>query len=250
MMRKEGPAVSIRGGQQFTVESRKFPRHSFPFYRLIHSRKSFDAMQTVPVKPLVPWFQVISDLDDSMNPASLFDRRQPLQLDIGCGRGLFVVTAASVNSTINYLGLEIDYREGRRAATRLMKRNLPNARIMGGDCKPVLTKMLPESSVDAAHVYFPDPWWKKRHHKRRLFTESFVGLLARVVRPGGHVHSWSDVAEYFELISQLMNGHQQFLSCEPPGQRDPEHDMDYQTSFERKKRKLGLPIYRGLWQRQ
>jgi tRNA (guanine-N7-)-methyltransferase len=109
--------------------------------------------------------------------------------------------------------------------------------------------MLPAGSVEAAHVYFPDPWWKKKHHKRRLFTDEFVDLLARVVRSGGFVHSWSDVADYFELITAQMGKHQLFQPCEPPQQRDPEHDMDYQTSFERKKRKLGLPIYRGLWQR-
>ena len=206
-------------------------------------------MQTAPVKPILPWFQVLADLGDSLDPATFFKAEQPLHLDIGCGRGLFIFTAATQHPENNYLGLEIDYREGRRAATRLMKRELPNARIVGGDCNRLLSEMLPVSSVDAAHVYFPDPWWKKKHHKRRLFTPEFVKLLSRVVRPGGYVHSWSDVADYFEVITARMSENPDFETREPPAQRDPEHDMDYQTSFERKKRKLGLPIYRGLWQR-
>ncbi len=206
-------------------------------------------MQTAPIKPLKPWFQVIADVGERLDWHEFFGNDRPVQLDIGCGRGLFIHTAASANPQINYLGLEIDYREGRRTATRLMKADLSNARVIGGDCRKVLTELIDPLSVDAAHVYFPDPWWKKRHHKRRLFTAEFTDMLARVVRPGGEVHSWSDVAEYFEIITALMDGHPQFESLAPPPQRDPDHDMDYQTSFERKKRKLGLPIYRGLWQR-
>ena len=131
-----------------------------------------------------------------------------------------------------------------------MKLELPNARIIGGDCNILLTKLIERNSVQAAHVYFPDPWWKKRHHKRRLFTQPFTEILAGVVQPGGHVHSWSDVAEYFDIIKDLMDDQSCFHTVDAPEQRDPEHDMDYQTSFERKKRKMGLPIYRGLWQRQ
>lgn len=207
-------------------------------------------MQTAPVKPIKPWFQTIEDVGGSLIWSDFFGNDHPVQLDIGCGRGLFTVNASARHPETNFLGLEIDYREGRRGAMRLLKREQPNARIIGGDCKVVLSEMIEPGSVQAAHVYFPDPWWKKRHHKRRLFTAEFVDLLARVVAPGGHVHSWSDVAEYFEIIQQLMDDHPKFDTCTPPDEREPEHDMDYQTSFERKKRQLGLPIYRGLWQRR
>jgi len=206
-------------------------------------------MQTAPVKPLKPWFQTIEDAGDLLNWPEFFGNDQPVQLDIGCGRGLFTVTASERHPETNFLGLEIDYREGRRGAMRLLKREQSNARILGGDCNRVLAKMIQPGSVEAAHVYFPDPWWKKRHHKRRLFTSDFVDLLARVVESGGYVHSWSDVAEYFEIIQQLMDDHPEFETRSPPDEREPKNDMDYQTSFERKKRQLGLPVYRGLWQR-
>ena len=206
-------------------------------------------MQTAPVKPLKPWFQTIEDVGESINWSEFFSIDQPVQLDIGCGRGLFTYTASEKHPETNYLGLEIDYREGRRGAMRLLKRKQANARIVGGDCNIVLAKMIKPGSVEAAHVYFPDPWWKKRHHKRRLFTSEFVDLLARVVESGGHVHSWSDVAEYFEIIQQLMDDHPEFETQTAPDEREPKNDMDYQTSVERKKRQLGLPIYRGLWQR-
>ena len=206
-------------------------------------------MQTAPVKPLKPYFQVIDDIGDQLVWADFFGNDNPVEVDIGCGRGLFVFTAADANPNRNYLGLEIDYREGRRGAMRLKKREMSNARIIGGDCKVVLSKMIEPHSFDAAHVYFPDPWWKKKHHKRRLFTAEFIDLLAQIVKPEGFVHSWTDVIEYYDVIQELMDGHESFSICEAAPERQPEHDMDYQTSFERKKRKLGLPIYRGLWQR-
>lgn len=207
-------------------------------------------MQTAPIKSLKPYFQVIEDVGDHIDWSEFFGNDNPVELDIGCGRGLFTYSAATNNPDINYLGLEIDYREGRRAATRLLKKDMPNARIIGGDGNIVLTKLIDKHSVQAAHVYFPDPWWKKRHHKRRIFTQEFTDVLADIVQPEGHVHSWSDVAEYYEIISELMDGHALFDIEQAPEQRDPDNDMDYQTSFERKKRKLGLPIYRGLWKRR
>lgn len=207
-------------------------------------------MQTAPIKPLKPWFQTVEDVGEHLDWTTFFGNTQPVELDIGCGRGLFLFNAAVTRPDINFLGLEIDYREGRRTATRLMKRNLPNARVIGGDGRIVLSQLITPHSVQAAHVYFPDPWWKKRHHKRRIFTDTFVDLLARILQPGGLVHSWTDVAEYFDVIRALLDHHPQFVPLEPPEEREATHDLDYQTSFERKKRKLGSPIYRGLWQRR
>ena len=179
-----------------------------------------------------------------------FGNDLPVELDVGCGRGLFLFNAAVTTPDTNFVGLEIDYREGRRTATRLMKQNLPNARVIGGDGTSVLASMIEPGTVQAAHVYFPDPWWKKRHRKRRIFNFEFTHLLARILKPGGFVHHWTDVADYFEMVRGLMDGHADFEICPPPPERDADHDMDYHTSFERKKRKLGLPIYRALWRRR
>lgn len=195
-----------------------------------------------------PYFQVIEDLGDELNWPDFLQNDNPVELDIGCGRGLFTFTAACANSDVNYVGFEIDYREGRRAASRIQKREMPNARIIGGDGNILLQKLIRPGSVQAAHVYFPDPWWKKKHQKRRIWNQTFVDSLARVLKPGGFVHGWTDVAEYWEVIQPLMDNQERFSICEPPNLNDPDHDMDYQTSFDRKKRKLGLPIYRGLWQ--
>jgi len=206
-------------------------------------------MPQKPPSDLQPYFRTLDDLDGPIDWAELFENEQPVEIDVGSGRGLFLVTAAEANPDRNYLGIEIDYREGRRGAKRLMKRQLPNARVLGGDVRRAFDRLIPPESVAAVHVYFPDPWWKKRHLRRRVFTDEFVSLMHRILQPGGLVHSWTDVGEYFGVISALMNFDDRFQTLPPPEERTPEHDMDYQTSFERKKRKAGCPIFRGLWRK-
>lgn len=196
-----------------------------------------------------PWFQTIEDVGPKLVWSQFFTAEQPVEIDIGSGRGLFLLNAALQHPERNFAGLEIDYREGRRAAERLQKRDLGNARVIGGDANKALAEMIDPGSVDAAHVYFPDPWWKTRHHKRRIFNSDFLSKLARVIRPGGHLHHWTDVADYFLMVRTLMEQTADFRLCPPPDEREAENDMDYQTSFERKKRKLGFPIYRAMWQR-
>lgn len=205
---------------------------------------------TVPVKPLKPWFQTLDDVGPVLNWETFFGNRQPVELDIGSGRGLFLFNASTKNPGTNFVGLEIDFGEGRRAATRLMKKDLPNARVIGGDANRALTEIIEPASVAAAHVYFPDPWWKTRHHKRRIFNPAFLEMLQRVLVPGGFVHHWTDVADYFELVQSLMDPHPGFIRLPAPEEREADNDMDYQTSFERKKRQLGFPIYRALWQKR
>lgn len=203
-----------------------------------------------PPEDLRPWFIAQGEIQGLIDWKAFFGNAHPIELDIGSGRGLFLVTASTANPQINYLGLEADYKEGRRAARRLKKRESANARVLGGDARVALDKHIKPHSVSAAHVYFPDPWWKRKHKRRRLFTDVFVDQLARVLRPGGLVHSWTDVEDYFEVISALMNNHEKFKALPAPSEREPEHDLDYRTGFERRKRQEGLPIYRGLWSRR
>lgn len=206
-------------------------------------------MSTDSIKPLKPWFQTPNDIGPTLDWNQFFGNDLPVELDIGCGRGLFLFNAAVTTPETNFVGLEIDFTEGRRTAMRLLKRELPNARVIGGDGKKVLSEMITPGSVQAAHVLFPDPWWKKRHHKRRMFNIEFIQLLARILKTDGLVHHWTDVADYFEMATALMDASPLFERQPEPPQRDAEHDMDYHTSFERKKRKLGLPIYRAVWKR-
>ena len=94
------------------------------------------------------------------------------------------------------------------------------------------------------HIYFPDPWWKKRHRKRRVFCEEFVTDVAPRVEAGRNFHIVTDVEEYFGVMLALMAEHPEFIAQELPDLTTPEHELDYLTNFERKYRIEGRPIYR------
>ena len=204
-------------------------------------------MRPLPSEDLKPWFLTLNDLGGHLDWNDLFGNDQPVELDVGCGRGLFLVNAAVACPRRNYCGIEIDYREGRRTARRLKKREMANARVLGGDARLALQKLVPADSLDAVHVYFPDPWWKRKHRRRRIFTDLFLDLVAQALVPGGELHSWTDVGEYFETIQALVGHHRDFEELDAPEEQMPSHEMDYLTSYERKGRQAGSEIHRGRW---
>ncbi len=108
-----------------------------------------------PIAPpdLTPWFRTLHDLDGMLDWSEFFGNDRPVEIDVGSGRGLFLVTSGVANPNINYLGIEVDYQEGRRAARRLKKRELPNVRVLGGDVKVAFLEHIPPGSVFAAHVF-------------------------------------------------------------------------------------------------
>lgn len=201
-----------------------------------------------PATDLRPWFATLGDLNGPIEWSALFGNDLPVEIDVGCGRGLFLYNESLAHPERNYLGIEIDYKEGRRTATRLMKRNAANARVLGGDVHEAFTRLIPPKSVAVVHVYFPDPWWKRKHRKRRVFSAAFVNEAVSVLEPGGILSSASDVEEYFEVIRSLMDHDPRFEPLPPPPEKAPEHDMDYLTSYERKTRQSGGAVWRGRWQ--
>ena len=206
-------------------------------------------MPPQPTVDLKPYFLTVNDLEGPLDWERLFGNKHRVEIDVGCGRGKFLVDAGLANPEINYLGIEIDYHEGRRGAGRLKKRAMPNVRVLGGDVRIVFDEFVPPASVSAVHVYFPDPWWKRRHRRRRVFNDGLAAQMAAILQPGGLVHSWTDVEEYFGVISALMNHHPHFKPLELPEQKEPEHDLDYLTGYDRKRQQAGEEIFRGLWQR-
>ncbi len=207
----------------------------------------------MPAKPIVdlsPYFLTLADLEIPFGWETCFGNDRPVEIDVGSGRGLFLVDAAQSRPDVNFLGIEIDYAVARRAAKRLQKRALPNARIIGGDARSFLAHCVPAESVAAVHIYFPDPWWKRKHLRRRLITDEFVSILAGILQPGGLVHAWTDVEDYFAVIRALLDHDPRFESLPPPPENTPAHDFDFRTGYERKGRMAGSVIQRGLWRRK
>ena len=98
-----------------------------------------------------------------MDAAALFGRQAPLEVEIGSGKGLFLRSAAAARPEVDFLGIEIARRYAEFAAAALLKGDLSNALVVRGDALRVFHELLPERSLAAVHIYFPDPWWKKRH---------------------------------------------------------------------------------------
>lgn len=178
---------------------------------------------------------------------AIFGNDHPVELEIGSGKGLFLVNAARANPGRNFFGVEISRKYARLAADRLARSGIANARVWAGDIRPVITHRIPGGSLRAVHVYFPDPWWKKRHKKRRVFNEALVAQIERVLQQGGELHIASDVEEYFGVIRSLVEASPCFSELPVPEVKDAEHEQDYLTNFERKYRIEGRPIYRAIY---
>lgn len=179
----------------------------------------------------------------------LFGVERPVELEVGSGKGLFLVNAASERPGHNFLGVELSRKYARLATERAVKCGLTNVRIWPGDARSVLARLVPDTSLKSVHVYFPDPWWKNRHKKRRVFTESLVASVVRALESGGQLRVATDVEEYFGVIRSLIGGQPQLVELPPLPVNEPEHALDYLTNFERKFRIEGRAIFRATYQK-
>ena len=143
----------------------------------------------------------------------LFGRVAPLEIEVGSGKGLFLTTASAACPERDFLGIELAHKYARFAAARLARQGRTNAKVICADALRLFAEWLPGDTAAAVHVYFPDPWWKKRHKKRRVMTGPFLADLQRVLEPGGTLHFWTDVEEYFGSTLELF---QESTSLEGP----------------------------------
>jgi len=198
-----------------------------------------------PALDLTPLLQSLDELPESWSPSGWFGRNAPLELEIGSGKGLFLASESQQRPAHDFLGIEIARKYARFSAARLTKAQRPNAKVIEGDAQQLVAQHVRPSSVIAVHVYFPDPWWKKRHRRRRVMNEPFLTDIERILESGGRLHFWTDVEEYFqESISLLLQVTRLQGPLEVPLQ-PAAHDLDYRTHFERRMRLHGEAVYRA-----
>ncbi len=184
-------------------------------------------------------------LPEGGDPAALFSRAAPVELEVGSGKGLFLVTASAARPDVNFVGVEIASGYARLCAGKLAAAGRENARIVHGDGTALVRDRMRDACLAAVHVYFPDPWWKARHRKRRVLSEPFLRQVARVVVPGGRLHVWTDVEEYFRETLAITAATGLFSPPVEEAARDAEHDLDYRTHFERRTRLAGAAVWRA-----
>jgi len=172
--------------------------------------------------------------------ADIFANQRPVEIEVGFGKGLFLLEQSQNHPEINYLGIEIERKWVMFAAARLVRAGVANVRLVCTDARWFLHARVPDDSVQAVHVYFPDPWWKQRHRKRKLLTPEFAVQCTRVLRPGGLLHFATDVEAYFHETAAML-AEQHLLTPAPDAALQSDAGI---THFERKYRQEGRTIHR------
>jgi tRNA (guanine-N7-)-methyltransferase len=198
-----------------------------------------------PTLDLKRFLKLPDDLPRPWDASQLFNRVAPLEIEVGSGKGLFLQSAAERDPAHNFLGIEIATKYARFAAARVARCGLTNVVMVHGDAQPIFAELLPDASLAAVHVYFPDPWWKKRHQKRKVLNERFVKHVERTLVDGGSLHYWTDVRDRFEETLALLTAETRLAGPLPVAETPAEHDLDYRTHFERRTRLADMPVYRA-----
>ncbi len=162
--------------------------------------------------------------------------KEPLEVEIGFGRPHYLCDLAAARPEHHILGFEIRRRWCRDASRRASREGMVNLRVIEGDARAYLSKLLLKASVAAYHILFPDPWWKKRHHKRRLITPDFLALLHETLVPGGSVTIRTDVPAYADLVEAEFASHNGFVTEQPEANLPRSHR-------EKKCAELGIPTF-------
>ena len=193
----------------------------------------------------------VSDLPGRLSSQTLFGNDHPLEIEVGSGKGLFLATAANSATTHNFVGIEIVAKYARHAAAKLARAELSNCMMISGNAEPLFAERIESSSLEAVHVYFPDPWWKKRHRKRRVVNATSIRNFSTSLRLGGRFHFWTDVLDYFEQTIELIAEIAPELGVPiPEDEIEATHDLDYRTHFERRSRQNQIPVYRVRYEKR
>jgi tRNA (guanine-N7-)-methyltransferase len=183
-------------------------------------------------------------LDGKIDFFRIFGRPGPVHIEIGSGKGTFLLRQARAQPGDNFLGIEWARKYYRYAVDRIGRWGLTNVRIIRTDAVEFLTDHVPDSSVDCFHIYFPDPWPKKRHHKRRFLCPANLEHLIRCLKKAGQLRITTDHADCFEQIKLVLAARSDVLEeiefIKPAGAESGEWTG---TNFERKYIKDQRPIY-------
>jgi tRNA (guanine-N7-)-methyltransferase len=200
-------------------------------------------MQSVSKFITAPIGLVVETLPRPIDFAAMFGNANPVELEIGSGKGTFLTDQATARPDTNFLGIEWANWFYSAAADRLRRHNCLNARMVRAEATFFLREFVSPASLSVLHIYFPDPWPKTRHHKRRLVQPGFVPLMLQVLRPGGRVQVVSDHAGYFEeSIAPTIHGSgMSVVDYARPGSASEGEFVG--TNFERKYRREGRPFF-------
>ncbi len=184
----------------------------------------------------------LASILDQIDPARLFPEPQPLEIELGSGDGSFLVTYAAQHPEHNFIGVERLLGRIRKLERKARKAGLQNLRGVRIESAYFLQYLLPPHCVSALHIYFPDPWPKRKHRRHRLINEHFVEVARTVLEPDGKIYLRTDDADYFEQIRRVFEQASFFAAAETPPAL-----CDLLTDFERDFLARGIPTLRAAY---
>ncbi|NOZ71672.1 MAG: hypothetical protein GXP38_07125 [Chloroflexi bacterium] len=159
-----------------------------------------------------PAFRLLGSAPEHLESLQSFLKAAPLEIEIGSGRGEFILDWAAQHPQRHFLAFEVKSKLTRRILKKIQKQGLANIWVSDDDARYVLPRLLPPQSVDVFHILFPDPWWKPKHQIRRLFVPPFVEILVILLRPEGILRIATDVPGYAEQIQTMLSAHPQLVT--------------------------------------
>jgi tRNA (guanine-N7-)-methyltransferase len=173
---------------------------------------------------------------EEIDPEKIFGRKAPLILEIGSGMGETTTAIAAAHPAADFIAVEVHGPGVGSLLNRIDAGELKNLRVIRHDAVEVLERMIPDGALAVLHLFFPDPWPKKRHHKRRLVQPAFASLVARKLRGGGIVHAATDWPEYADQIARVFSEDEAFEHTASGFAARPA------TKFEKRGLRLGNPV--------
>src|SRR3990172_4456412 len=197
--------------------------------------------QTRALKQLWPRYGIVEGAT-ALDLSTVFGRSAPVILEIGFGNGEALAATAAAHPENNYLGIEVHRPGAGSLLRRLETQGLHNVRVMLGDASEILAQRIADKSLAAVCLFFPDPWPKKRHHKRRLVQPDFAALVVRKLAPGGYFHLATDWPPYAEHVAAVLSRTEGLVDAGGTGWFQKLVAGRLSTRFEQRGRKLGHEV--------
>jgi tRNA (guanine-N7-)-methyltransferase len=194
------------------------------------------------LQELWPQFGIEHD-ETVLDLEAVFGRSAPCVLEIGFGNGASLLKMAQDNPDTDYLGIEVHRPGVGNLLLGIEREDVKNIRVMSEDAVDILKQQIPDASLDMVQLFFPDPWHKKKHHKRRIVQTDFVQLLYRKLKPGGLFHMATDWQDYAEHMLEVMMAAEGFTNTSPTNDYVDRPDSRPLTKFEQRGHRLG----HGVW---
>jgi len=213
-----------------------------------HCDATEEKLPTVRSSSRAPYSTLIiplTSITDRLEPEELFSLSQPLEVELGSGDGTFIAQYAQRFPDRNFLAVERLLGRLRKIDRKGLRAGLANLRLVRIEASYLLDYLLPRESVHALHVYFPDPWPKRKHRKNRLVNARFTELAAQALRPGGTVYLRTDDQDYFAQMTAVFAANSEFLLAESPADL-----AGIITDFEKDFREKGVATLRAAYQRR